>query len=406
MSISISRIIWAATAFIAVSLARTERASAHGFEGDRFFPPTIQTDDPFATDEFSINASEFEDPAGSDGTPKTREFDVTSEFDKEIFPKFAVGVSGTYINLEPENHQGPGQDGFDNVTLSAKYQLWEDAPHEWILSLGGEVDLGDTGSKALGVDAFSTYTPTLYFGKGFGDLPNELKYLKPFALTGTIGESIAGQPTNADGSLNPNALQWGFALEYSLLYLQQHVEDIGLPKPFSQMVPLVEFSATTPENRGGETTTGTISPASRRSFRSTTTPATTSAPSSRSRSTSTTSSLKSSDIPFSSTTKTPTPTAPPNHKNENHSSFDHRPFRPGRQLTGPGPRLPRPRPAARRQHRRRARNHQVDRKDAKINGATMILSLPKLPAGTYLVKWKAVATDTHRTTGTFNFTVR
>jgi hypothetical protein len=255
-----SRILLAAAAFVAVSLACAQRASAHGFEGDRFFPPTIQTDDPFATDEFSIQASEFEDPAGSDGTPKTREFDVTSEFDKEIFPKFAVGVSGTYINLEPENHQGPGQDGFDNVTLSAKYQLWEDAPHEWILSLGGEVDLGDTGSKALGVDAFSTYTPTLYFGKGFGDLPNELKYLKPFALTGTIGESIAGQPTNADGSLNPNALQSGLALEYSLLYLQEHVEDIGLPKPFSQMIPLVEFSATTPENRGGETTTGTISP--------------------------------------------------------------------------------------------------------------------------------------------------
>jgi hypothetical protein len=233
---------------------------AHGFEGDRFFPPTIQTDDPFATDEFSINASEFENPAGSDGTPKTREVDVSSEFDKEIFPKFALGVSGTYINLDPRMHLAPSQDGFDNVTLSAKYQLWENGDHEFIVSLGGEIDLGDTGSKALGVDAFSTYTPTVYFGKGFGDLPNALRYLKPLAVTGTIGESIAGQPTNADGSLNSNALQWGFAIEYSLPYLQQHVEDIGLPKPLSDVIPLVEFSGTTPENRGGETTTGTISP--------------------------------------------------------------------------------------------------------------------------------------------------
>ena len=83
------------------------------------------------------------------------------------------------------DHTAPAQDGFDNVSLSAKYQLWENAPHEWIFSIGGEVDLGDTGSQALGVDAFSTYTPTVYFGKGFGDLPNALKYLKPFALTGT-----------------------------------------------------------------------------------------------------------------------------------------------------------------------------------------------------------------------------
>jgi methionine-rich copper-binding protein CopC len=53
-----------------------------------------------------------------------------------------------------------------------------------------------------------------------------------------------------------------------------------------------------------------------------------------------------------------------------------------------------------------SQGRQIDRKDAKISGATMILSLPKLAPGTYLVKWKAVASDTHRTTGTFNFTVQ
>ena len=245
----------AITILITPSLVR-----AHGFEGDRFFPPTIQTDDPFATDELSVGFQSFNNPAGSDGTPKTREIDVSSEFDKEIFPKFALGVSGTYINLDPQGHQGPAQDGFDNVEISTKYQLWEDAPHEWILSLGCLADLGDTGSKALGVDSFTTYTPTVYFGKGFGDLPDGLKYLKPFALTGTIGVSIPDQSANFDGSLNSDALQWGFALEYSMLYLQQHVEDIDLPKPLGDVIPLVEFSMNTPFDRSGETTTGTINP--------------------------------------------------------------------------------------------------------------------------------------------------
>jgi hypothetical protein len=254
-------ILVAGAAICALLATNLSRVQAHGFEGDRFFPPTVSTDDPFATDELSVTASMFNNPAASDGSsPKTREVDVSSEFDKEIFPKFALGVSGTYINLDPHDHQGPAQDGFDNVSLSLKYQLWENAPHEWILSLGGEIDLGDTGSKALGVDAFTTYTPTLYFGKGFGDLPLALKYLRPFALTGTFGELIAGQPTNADGSLNSNALQYGAALEYSLPYLEQHVEDIGLPRPLSDFIPLVEFQATTPVNRSGETTTGTINP--------------------------------------------------------------------------------------------------------------------------------------------------
>lgn len=41
------------------------------------------------------------------------------------------------------------------------------------------------------------------------------------------------------------------------------------------------------------------------------------------------------------------------------------------------------------------------------NGKTMIVQLPKpLTAGTYQLKWHAVAGDTHRITGAFSFKVR
>ncbi len=248
-------------------LTFTTKLRAHGFEGDRFFPPTIQTDDPFATDELALPTIQvFNNPAGSDGTPKTREIDVNASFTKEILPKLALSISGTYINQEPNKHTDdgsdpmPSQSGFDNLSLNIKYQLYENPEHEFLFSIGSDFDLGGTGSKPLGVDSFTTYTPTLYYGKGFGDLPNELKYLKPFALTGTLGVSIPGESANSDGSFNSDALQWGFALEYSMPYLQQHVEDIGLPHPVSDLIPLVEFSMTTPFDRSGETTTGTINP--------------------------------------------------------------------------------------------------------------------------------------------------
>jgi copper resistance protein C len=52
-----------------------------------------------------------------------------------------------------------------------------------------------------------------------------------------------------------------------------------------------------------------------------------------------------------------------------------------------------------------ARGDEVDKKDTKVNGATMAVSLSKLAAGTYRVSWVAVATDTHKTSGTFNFTI-
>jgi methionine-rich copper-binding protein CopC len=55
-----------------------------------------------------------------------------------------------------------------------------------------------------------------------------------------------------------------------------------------------------------------------------------------------------------------------------------------------------------------ARHQEVDRKDSKVDPASpavMSVSLPPLAPGTYKVSWSAVATDTHHTTGTFDFTV-
>ena len=53
-----------------------------------------------------------------------------------------------------------------------------------------------------------------------------------------------------------------------------------------------------------------------------------------------------------------------------------------------------------------AHGSEVDRKDVKVSGATMTVSVPTLATGTYKVIWKAVATDTHKTSGTFKFTVQ
>jgi len=223
----------------------------HGFEGDRFFPPTIQTDDPFATDELSLpTVNVFNNPAGDSG-PKTRETDFSTEFDKEIFPGFALGISDAYTVLQPKG--GPAMHGFDNLTLSAKIQLYEAPKHEFIFSAALKWEIGGSGRQSL-TNNYSTLTPTLYFGKGFGDLPDNVWYLKPLALTGTLGLDCPVR------SLDPNVLQWGFAVEYSLLYLEQAVRDTGMVRPFRDMIPLVEFALQTPENRGPVSTTGTINP--------------------------------------------------------------------------------------------------------------------------------------------------
>jgi hypothetical protein len=226
-------------------------AGAHGLEGDRFFPPTITTDDPFATDELLLPSVSFFRSPASDDSPAAGVTDLGFEFDKEIFPKFALGISGDYLLQYPEGQ--PRTTGWDNFSLSAKYQLWENPAHEAIFSVGGEWEIGGSGSRQVGADSSSAFTPEVFLGKGLGDLPGALKYARPLAVTGEVGVNI---PTSAE----PVAMQWGGALEYSLPYLQSQVKDLGLRAPFNRLIPLVEFSLNSPVDRDGGPTTGTINP--------------------------------------------------------------------------------------------------------------------------------------------------
>ena len=240
-------------------------ALAHGFAGVRFFPATLVVDDPFVADELSLpTVSYFKNPASGDA-PATKETDIAAEFSKIIFPHVGLSVGGTLIHVAPQG--GTALTGFGNLELGAEYEFLVNAPHELLLSVGLGTEIGGTGRAAIGADSFSTFTPALFFGKGFGDLPDALAFLKPFALTGQLGVTfptkaatvtVTDEGTTTDQ--HPNVLQWGFVLEYSIPYLQSVVKDLGLPAPFNRLFPLVEFSFASPLNRGGGQTTGTINP--------------------------------------------------------------------------------------------------------------------------------------------------
>ncbi len=48
---------------------------------------------------------------------------------------------------------------------------------------------------------------------------------------------------------------------------------------------------------------------------------------------------------------------------------------------------------------------RVDQGKAQISGNTMRVGLKSLPAGTYRVRWQVLSVDTHKTEGSFTFTV-
>ena len=247
------------TALLAALAAAPRPAGAHGFAGARFFPATLTTDDPFVADEMSLPTLQTFHTPDSGGT---REFDVSVDLAKTITPYLDIEIGINEVNLFP--HAGRNKSGFSNLELGSKFQFYTSVEHEAILSLGIDVDVGGTGSRRVGRDPFTTWSPGLFFGKGFGDLPASLPWLRPFALTGNISVDIPSRAsTRSFGDVDPTtglrdvdvdrnavALETNFALEYSLIYLQQNVKNIGLTKPFDRFIPLVELVATTPLDRG------------------------------------------------------------------------------------------------------------------------------------------------------------
>jgi hypothetical protein len=240
---------------------------AHGYAGKRFFPTTLSVEDPFVSDELSFLFGYIKAPGGG-GEPSVKTTSFGVDYSKRITPHLGISIGDEYRHLSFTDDGS--EDGFGNLELGLKYQFYTNEVHEAIFSLGTSVEIGGTGSSRIGAESFSVVSPALYFGKGLGDLPDSLHYLRPLAITGVIGPNI---PTRAENQVfnedtgeketerNPNTLTWAFTVQYSFIYLQSFVKDIGLGSPLNRMILLVELPLETCLDRGcrGQTT-GMVNP--------------------------------------------------------------------------------------------------------------------------------------------------
>jgi hypothetical protein len=254
-------------ALAAAALLTTSDARAHCFVGARFFPATLGIDDPCVADELSIPTVTW---SKSGDQPPVRELDVSGEFSKRITEYFGVSISPTWTHLSQPGM--PNASGFQNLETTFKYQFLTLPQYEFVMSGALVVDWGATGANAVGADTFTTYTPTLYMGKGFNFLPETLSWARPFGLTAQVGyeipsssSSVSVDPDSGDVNidLHPRFLDYGFSLQYSMPYLKSNVVDLQLPDFFNHLIPLVEANFQTPVSNNfgtGIGTTGTIQP--------------------------------------------------------------------------------------------------------------------------------------------------
>ncbi len=220
-------------------------------------------------------------------TATTREYDIPTTYSRLITKDWSVFFTETFRIIE--NANTGTRSGFDNLVIGTRYQLYTDAVHQFVVTVGGTAAIGGTGAPGI-ASSFSTLTPTVYIGKGFGDLPDSAAWLRPLTISataavavptesstltslGTINlprseagafNSLTPLPTGAttlSETINPKVLQLGFALEYSLvanMYTGANRTGTRYPEGW---VPLVEFTTATPLNGPlAGRTTGTVNP--------------------------------------------------------------------------------------------------------------------------------------------------
>ncbi len=232
-------------------LLASQAAQAHGIAGNRLFPGTLTFDDPAVADEAIVpNFSYWNHPDGGGNVTDNR---INYAFSRLLTPTVGVVVDNSWI---ARNWGVTQRFGFDVINVGLKWEVYRNNSHEALIAASLLWGIGNSGATGVGASASNKIKPGLTFGKGFGDLPDSLSWLRPFGVTGAI---VLEHPTGSvstnlgfdplTGQLGPmltrsvDILHWGFAIEFSTLYLTSRFTGRA-PKeePLNQFVPLVEFA--------------------------------------------------------------------------------------------------------------------------------------------------------------------
>ena len=202
------------TCLVASYFLLAPHAIAHGVVGKRLFIEPLITEDANPKNELDFPILEIIQ------TPAGHLIGFNYSFEKKLLPKFSVSFDNSIVSFEPNGQKSVL--GFGNVGFGAKYALFSNESHEFIFSPAFHVE-APTGNTRLGADSFTTWTPSLTYAKGFGDLPARgvLNWLRPFALQGDFAADFpAGASPSAGAAKVPHV---DAVVEYSFPYFNAFV---------------------------------------------------------------------------------------------------------------------------------------------------------------------------------------
>jgi hypothetical protein len=224
--------------FVAAALAiilAPGLARAHGTVGDYTFLEPLVADDANPKNEFDILR-----PAWY-RTVDGRSFGVGFSLEKMLVKDsdgngiISLETASEWIADSPK--AGSYRIGFNDLEILLKWAFLTIPDHEFRLSIGARTIL-PTGNPSVQDQNHTQFGPEFLWAKGWGDLPDWslIRYLRPFGFQGDYGY------TPALGGATYHEMFADNVVEYSLPYLSNAVEDIGLQWPLRNLYLFTEFN--------------------------------------------------------------------------------------------------------------------------------------------------------------------
>ncbi len=210
-------------------------AWAHGIVGDYIFLEPLIAEDPTPANELDIVQPTW------NRTSTGRNFSIGYTLEKVLYqdenymPRVSAGAFSAWHYQSPK--EGANLEGFDDLNLFAKWAFLTVPEHELLLSAGPLLQI-PAGTPGVQTQSHSSLGPLFMWEKGMGDLPNRplLKYLRPFGFQGDFSY------LPALGGHTSHLVFADQVVEYSLLYLSNAVQDIGLKWPLRNLFLFTEFN--------------------------------------------------------------------------------------------------------------------------------------------------------------------
>ena len=150
--------------------------------------------------------------------------------EKAISPVSSFSIFAGYQRFEQEEETTTSS----NLDLAYKRILIALPRREFVLTINPSIEL-PLGNKTAGSETHARAGFDLLFQKGFAELPDPVRMLRPLGVEGDFGWQ--SKVTGARDDLMTTDLE----LEYSLQYLDENVAASSVPRAFRNLTPNLAF---------------------------------------------------------------------------------------------------------------------------------------------------------------------